>query len=418
MGPLTELEYFLKPEKLTEVKRIFKPAKRVNKCVVALREVVLHAREIEKTGKEVLKLNIGDPNKFDFDTPSHIRKALRDAVENQYNFYAPAEGLPEFKEAVARREKKINNVEIDPEKIVATSGVSEGIIFVASALLNPGEEILVPGPTYSPYEAFTRYMDGNPIPYSCDEENAWQPEIDDLRKKITEKTKALLIINPNNPTGALYDKKTMKKMIDIAGEYNLLVLSDEIYDLIVYEEQRTSTASLSKDVPVLGLNGFSKVYLAPGWRMAYIYLHDPPDLMGEIWEGILKVARARLSACTPLQKACVTACDGPHDFVQEMLSKLRKRRDYTTKRLNEIEGISCVEPRGAFYAFPHIHDLKGAKTDKEFVLKILKEKQVLFVHGSGFGKKYGKNHFRTVFLPPIEILEEAFNRLEEFMQSR
>ncbi len=402
---------------MTELKHVFKPAKRLNNCIIALREVVIHAREIEKLGKEVLKLNIGDPNKFDFETPSHIRKALREAVENRYNFYAPAEGLSEFKEAIAHREKRINNVEIDPEKVVATTGVSEGIIFVASTLLNPGEEILVPGPTYSPYEAFTRYMGGIPVSYSCDEENEWQPEIDDLRKKISEKTKALLIINPNNPTGAVYNHKTIKEMIDIAGEYDLLVLNDTIYDLLVYEGQSISAASLSKDVPILGLNGFSKVYLAPGWRMGYVYLHDPLDVAREVWEGILRIARLRLSACTPIQKACVAACDGPHGFVQEMVSKLRKRRDYTTKRLNEIEEISCVEPKGALYAFPRIHDLKGAKTDKEFVLKVLEEKQVLFVHGSGFGKEHGKDHFRTVFLPPIETLEEAFNRLEDFMKS-
>ncbi len=402
---------------MTELKHVFKPTERAKKCVIALREVVLYAREVEKTGKDVLRLNIGDPNKFDFDTPPHIREALREAVESRYNFYAPAEGLPEFREAVARREKRVNNVEISPEKVAATTGVSGGAFFVASALISPGEELLVPGPTYSIYEAFTKYMDGIPVPYCCDEENGWQPDIDDLRKKISEKTKAIAIINPNNPTGAVYEEKTIKEMIEIAGEYNLLVLNDTIYDLIVYEGKNVSAATLSKDVPVIGLSGFSKVYLATGWRMAYVYLYDPLDVAGEVWEGVLRVASTRLSACTPIQKACVTACDGPHDFVQELVEKLRKRRDYTTKRLNEIEGISCVKPKGALYAFPRIHDMKGAKNDKEFVIKVLKEKQVLFVHGSGFGEEYGKDHFRTVFLPPLETLEEAFNRLEDFMKS-
>lgn len=238
-----------------------------------------------------------------------------------------------------------------------------------------------------------------------------------MRRKVSSKTRAIVIINPNNPCGALYEKKTIKQIIDLAGEHNLPIVSDEIYDQIVYERKFTSTAHLASDVPIVGLNGFSKAYLMTGWRLGYVYFHDTSDELEELKQCIEKEARIRLCVNTPVQKAGIAALDGPQRHIKEMVDKLKRRRDYTWKRLNEIEGISCAKPEGAFYVFPKIHAVGSRwKTDIEFSLELLKETGVLLVHGSGFDPNYGAAHVRGVFLPPIETLEQALNGLESFMK--
>jgi aspartate/methionine/tyrosine aminotransferase len=228
-----------------------------------------------------------------------------------------------------------------------------------------------------------------------------------------------VIINPNNPTGALYRRKVVKQILDIAGEHDLLVLSDEIYDQIRYVEEYESTANLAKDLPVVGLNGFSKVYLMTGWRLGYIYFHEQNGELQELKESIEKEQRIRICANTPVQVAGVAALKGPQDHVKDLVARLRIRRDYAWKRLNEIKGISCAKPEGAFYVFPKIHDVGARwKTDMEFAIELLKETGVLLVHGSGFDPAYGARHVRMVFLPPIETLEQAFNAIERFMKKK
>ncbi len=395
---------------------MFRATERVRTIEYAIRDVIVSAKRLEKKGKKIIYLNIGDPVKFDFDTPSHIKQALTKAVEEGANWYAPSEGLPELKEAICEKEKKVNEVEIQPEDVVVTQGISEGIQMVMAATVENGNQVLVPGPTYPPYISFVKFFGGTPVAYETLEDDGWQPNVDDIRAKITPKTRAIVVINPNNPCGALYKEKTVKDILDLAGEHNLLLVSDEIYDRIIYAEKFASTSHITKDVPVIGLNGFSKTYLMTGWRLGYIYFHDSNGRLTELKECVEKETRVRLSANAPVQKAGVAALRGPQDHIHQMMVKLRKRRDYAWKRLNEIDGISCTKPEGAFYVFPKVEAVGSEwKTDAEFVYDFLKETGVLFVHGSGFEPIYGYGHFRSVILPPIETLEAAFNLLEHFM---
>ncbi len=395
-----------------------KVTERVSTIEYAIRDVLVHAKQLAKTGKKIYYLNIGDPVAFDFQTPPHIKQALAKAVEENVNFYSTSEGLPELREAIAQKEKRINRVDISTEDIIVTEGISEGIQMVMAALIDAGDEILLPGPTYPPYISYAKFFGGKPVTYETVEENGWQPNVDDLRKKITEKTRGIVVINPNNPCGALYEEKVVKEIIDIAGEHGLPLLSDEIYDQIVFEKKLVSTAYLAKDVPVIGLNGFSKAYLMTGWRLGYVYFCSKNNELQEVKQGIEKEARIRLCANTPVQKAGVAALNGPQDHVKETVRKLKERRDYAWKRLNEIEGLSCAKPEAAFYVFPKIHAVGSRwKTDMEFALQLLKETGVLFVHGSGFDPVYGAGHVRGVILPPIETLRQALDAIEGFMKN-
>ncbi|MEM4257553.1 MAG: aminotransferase class I/II-fold pyridoxal phosphate-dependent enzyme [Candidatus Thermoplasmatota archaeon] len=398
---------------------MIRASKRSHSVSYAIRDVLLPAKELEKKGIQVLKLNIGDPNAYDFDTPQYIKDALIQAVEENFNGYAPSEGYVELRQAICDREKKRNNVTYSLDDICVTTGVTEGLQILLNASLDPNDELLIPGPTYPQYTLITRVNDAIPIPYRCIEEEGWQPDVDHIRKKISNRAKGIVLINPNNPTGALYSKKVIKEIIDIAGEFQVPVISDEIYDDMVFDGKQCATASLAKDVPVITFNGFSKVYLMPGWRMGYVLFHHSGEL-DEIQDAFMRIARSRLCASSICQRACITALKGPQDHIDETNRKLRERRDYAYKRLNEIPGLSTAKPAGAFYIFPKIEAMRSGlwNDDKEFVLDVLREAHVLVVHGSGFCSVFGKGHFRAVILPPLEMLEKAFDQLERFMKMR
>jgi tyrosine/nicotianamine family aminotransferase len=398
---------------------VIEPTKRVRTIEYAIRDVIPYAKQVAKTGKKIYYLNIGDPNAFDFDTPPHIKEALVKAVESggKANAYSPSEGLPELREAISQKEKRVNNVAISPEDVIVTSGISEGIQMVMAALISPGDEILLPGPTYPPYISYARFFDGKPVTYKTNEENGWQPDIDDLRKKISKKTRAITIINPNNPCGALYESKVIKEILNLAGEHDITVLSDEIYDQIVFDKKFVSTAHLAKDIPVVGLNGFSKAYLMTGWRLGYLYFHNQQGRLKDLKDCVEKEARIRLCANTPVQKAGTEALNGPQDHLKTTVEKIKQRSNFAWKRLNEIDGISCAKPEAAFYVFPRIHGVGSKwKTDMDFTLSLLRETGVLFVHGSGFDPVYGAGHVRGVVLPPLDTLEKALNEIEGFMK--
>jgi aspartate/methionine/tyrosine aminotransferase len=396
-----------------------KPTERVQTIEYAIRDVIPYAKQVAKTGKKIYYLNIGDPNAFDFDTPPHIKQALIKAVEEGANLYSPSEGLLELREAISQKEKRVNGVNVSAEDVIVTQGISEGIMMVMAALIDSGGEILLPGPTYPPYISYARFFGGKPITYETVEEDGWQPNIDDLRKKVSSKTCAIVIINPNNPCGALYEDKVIKEIVDLAGENEVPILSDEIYDQLVFEKKFVSTAHVAGDVPVIGLNGFSKAYLMTGWRLGYLYFHSRRGELQEMRDCIEKEARIRLCANTPVQKAGVAALNGPQDHIKATVEKLRQRSHYAWERLNGIEGISCARPEAAFYAFPKIHGVGSKwKTDFQFVLDLLKETGVLFVHGSGFDPVYGAGHVRGVVLPPIEKLEKALDEMEGFMEKQ
>jgi len=385
----------------------------------AIRDVIVHTQELIKHGKKNYYLNIGDPAAFDFKTPQHVKDALCKAIEDDDNYYSPSEGRVELREAIANKEKRINGIDITADNVLVTEGISEGIQMILAALVESGDEILFPGPTYPPYISYTKFFDGKPVAYETIEKEGWIPNIDDLRSKISDKTRAIVITNPNNPTGSVYSQKMLQEMIDIAGEYDLPILSDEIYDQLTYDKEFISTAYLSKDVPIVGLNGFSKVYQMTGWRLGYMYFKGEGKQIDELKLAVEKECRIRICANTPVQIAATAALNGRQDFVKDIVEKLKQRRDFSYKRLNEIEGISTSKPEGAFYIFPKIHDVGTRwKSDMEFVVDLLKATGVLIVNGSGFDPVYGKGHARIVFLPPIEELEEAYNGLEQFMKRK
>ncbi len=390
---------------------------RVKGVEYAIREIAAVAHEVAKSGKKVYHLNIGDPVAYDFPTPEFISEALFKASREGKNNYVNSLGVIELREEISRILNEKQNLKIGIDDILVTSGVTEGIYFIIAGLIENGKELLIPGPSYPLYINYAKFFDGKPVEYALNEDDDWEPDIEDLRKKITNKTQAILICTPNNPTGVMYGEKKIKEIIDLAGEYDLPILSDEIYDQITYDKPYVCPASLTKDVPIIGLNGFSKTHLVTGWRLGYLYYHDPENKLDELKNGIAKMARARLSANSVAQFAAVDILKTSSNHTVEMVQKLKERRDYSYNRLRKIEGISCVKPNGAFYLFPKL-DLKELgkwKDDKELVVDLLKETGVCTVYGSGFGD-YGKGHLRITFLPKVEILEKVYNLIEEHLK--
>lgn len=383
----------------------------------AIRDVMVKAEELRRKGKKILSLNIGDPVKYGFDTPPHIRHALEKAAEEGMNYYSPSEGLKELREAIVEKEKHVNGAHIDPDHVVVTNGISEAILFLMAAIVDPGDEVLMPGPCYSPYLAYAKFFEGKAVTYRTIEDRGWAPDLNDMENKINERTKLIVVINPNNPCGSVYSKNELSRIIEVAAAHDLTVAADEIYDRIIYDNTFTSVASVAKDVPLIGLNGFSKAYLMTGWRLGYLYIQDVEGRLASVWDGIQRLSRIRLCASTPVQVAGVEALRGPQDHIQQMVSRLKQRRDYSWKRVNEIPGLLAAKPQGAFYLFPKIGALgKTWKTDEEFVTDLLNETGVLVVHGSGFDPLYGRDHFRAVFLPEEVLLDQAFKAIEEFMK--
>lgn len=385
----------------------------------AIHDIVVTAKRYEKTkGQTALYLNIGDPIKYDWKTPEFMISAFHKALRDGANYYAPSEGLDDLKHAAAEKEKRVNGIDIDPSRVLATSGVSEAIEFLAGALVSNDSEFLIPGPAYPPYRAYMSYFGGTPVTYRTIEEENWSPDVDDLRSKINEKTAGILVISPNNPVGTVYDHKVLKEIANIAGEYNLPLISDEIYDQLTFDKDHTPMVKAAGDVPVVGFNGVSKVYLAPGWRVGYVYFHDNDGELEPLRNAMVRQARMRISINAPAQLATAAALRSDGSHLKEVMRRLRERRNLIVARLNSIDSISTTTPDAAFYVMPKIDLRNRWKNDTEFVLDILNETGVVFVPGSGFCPKYGASHFRSVYLPPPETITEAMDRLEKFMEKR
>lgn len=387
-----------------------KISNRISNVEYAIRDITLHARQYEKAGKKIIYLNIGDPVKYDFPTPDHIKRALLDAVSSNFNYYADSEGILELREAIVNKESQ-KGLSVNVEDVLVTNGISEGLDMVAASIVEPNSEILMPGPYYPPYASYVKFYGGKPIEFKLTEDGA--PDLDDIKSKITPKARALCIINPNNPTGEVFNSKNLKELIDVAAEHDMYILCDEIYDKLIFDREFTGIGKVAKDAPVILLNGFSKVYLMTGWRCGYICMNSDCQKLENIRNNIPKLARVRIATNLPVQKAAVAALQGPQEYIAETVTKLKKRRDLVVKRLNEIDGISCKLPNGAFYTFPKIlHN--HWKDDKDFVLSLLNKTGILTVHGSGFGE-LGRGHFRIVYLPKEQVLEEAMDKLSDFV---
>ncbi len=388
-----------------------KVSKKVVGVEYAIRDIVLAARKVEQTGMKVDYLNIGDPVQFGFQPPDNVKQALIDAIKNGENYYSTSEGLLELREEIAKKENA-KGLSITADDILITNGVSEGLDMVISSIVEEGDEVLLPGPYYPPYASYVRLHGGIPVEFAVDLNNS-TPDFDDIKSKITSKTVAICLISPNNPTGVVFNENALKKLVDIANENNLYIICDEIYDQIIFDDKFVGIGKVAGDSPIIILNGFSKVHLMSGWRIGYIAFNQSPQLEA-LREHLPKLARVRIATSLPVQHAALESLRGSQNYIHDFVSEMKKHRDLVVKRLNEMPGLSCSNPKGAFYAFPKIENNRFG-SDKEFVTKLLESKGVLTVHGSGFGEQYGSGHFRLVYLPSIEILNSAMNKIEEFV---
>ena len=389
-------------------------AKRLDNVRYAIRDLAGFADEVTKSGHKVLPLTVGDPNIFDFETPSHVVDAVVKAMRDNKNGYAPSPGIPEALQAIRDEAQRKGLTSI--QDVFITSGASEAVDVALTALVNPGEVILTPKPDYPLYSAVLCKLGIDLKTYELNEEDGWQPDLIDIHYKITPRTRGIVLINPNNPTGSMCTRRMLEQVAELARKHNLVIFADEIYDkLILDNEPHISMAAVAPDVPVVTFGGLSKNYLAPGWRLGWGIVSGDAAAVKPYVEGIHRLLRARLCANHPEQYGVKAALEGPQDHLIEVNNKLRSRRDLTVKTLNAIPRISCVPPRGAFYAFPRI-DIP--EPDDVFVKELLLTKHVLVVHGSGFGQKQGTKHFRIVFLPDEATLTRAYQAIGEFMKER
>jgi alanine-synthesizing transaminase len=389
-------------------------AQRLENVRYAIRDLACLADEVAKKGHKILPLNIGDPLNFDFQTPAHLIEAVYKAMKDGKNGYAPSPGIKEALDAIrAEAERKgITSV----QDVFVTSGVSETVDICLSALLNPGDNLLTPSPDYPLYSAVLAKLGIELNTYSLNEDDGWQPDLIDVHKKIGPRTRGIVLINPNNPTGAVCSRRMLEAIAELARRNNLIIFADEIYDkLILDDDPHISLASVAPDVPIVTFGGLSKNYLAPGWRIGWGMVSGDAAAVKPYVEGIGRLLRSRLCANHPEQYAIKAALEGPQDHLKEVAGKLRARRDLTMKWCGSTPRVSCVSPKGAFYAFPRLDIPEG---DDVFVKELLVQKYVLVVNGSGFGQKKGTKHFRIVFLPDEQTLMTAYAGIASFMKAR
>jgi len=400
------------------VKPILKSQKLDNVCYDIRGPVLELAQRMEEEGHKIIKLNIGNVGVFGFDPPEEIQL---DMIRNLSNAsaYSDSKGIFAARKAIMQycQEKGIQGVALDD--VYTGNGVSELIVLSMNALLNDGDEVLVPAPDYPLWTAAVSLSSGTPVHYLCDESKEWAPDLADLRKKITPRTKAIVVINPNNPTGAIYSKEVLLEITQIAREHGLILFADEIYDKMLYDaEKHVSLASISTDVVVITFNGLSKNYRSCGYRAGWMIVSGDKEMVRDYIEGLNMLASMRLCANVPGQYAIQTALGG-YQSINDLVGeggRLAKQRDLAWKLITEIPGVSCVKPKSALYLFPKLDpEMYPIEDDQQFVADLLREEKVLLVQGSGFN--WGKpDHFRVVFLPHEDVLKEAITRLARFLE--
>ncbi|MGV1016584.1 MAG: pyridoxal phosphate-dependent aminotransferase [Fluviibacter phosphoraccumulans] len=399
------------------MKPITKSSKLANVCYDIRGPVLAAAKKMEEEGHRVIKLNIGNPLPFGFEAPEEIVvdviRNMRDAsgYTDSLGLFAPRKSIMHY-----CQEKGIQGVTV--EDIFLGNGVSELIVMAMQGLLNNGDQVLVPMPDYPLWTAAVSLSGGLPVHYLCDEANEWYPDLKDIRSKVTSNTKAIVVINPNNPTGALYPKEILEGILEIAREHGLIVFADEIYDKVLFDgNKHISLASLADDVLCITMNGLSKNYRACGYRAGWMVVSGDKRHAKDYIEGLNMLASMRLCANVPGQMAIQTALGG-YQSINDLIGpngRLTRQRDLAWKMLTEIPGVTCVKPKGALYLFPKLDPkMYPIKDDEQFMLELLKEEKVLLVQGSGFNWPH-PDHFRVVFLPHENDLAEAIGRVARFL---
>lgn len=404
-GFAADEQFFVKSAKLSSV------------CYDIRGPVLAEAKRLEEEGFKVLKLNIGNPAPFGFDAPDEL---IHDVILNLRSAqgYCDSKGLFQARKAVMQDCQKKLIPDVDIEDVYMGNGVSELIVMAMQGLLNNGDEMLVPAPDYPLWTAAVNLSGGRAVHYRCDEQSEWIPDLDDLESKISARTKGIVIINPNNPTGAVYPLELLQKIHDLAANRKLIVFADEIYDRIVYDDTPfTPMASISDDIFCVTFNGISKAYRAAGFRCGWMVLSGRKAPAADYREGIDILSNMRLCSNVPAQFA-VQAALGGYQSINDLIlptGRLGMQRDLAYRLLNDIPGVSCVKPKGALYMFPRLdREAFSIRDDQKFVLDLLLEKKLLLVQGTGFNWP-DPDHFRVVFLPDVEILSDAIGRLADFL---
>lgn len=397
--------------------RTFKKSSKLDNVLYDVRgPVVDEAARMEEDGTQILKLNIGNPAPFGFRTPDEVIYDMRKQL-TECEGYSNAQGLFSARKAIMQYAQLKNIPNVSVEDIYTGNGVSELINLCMSALLNDGDEILIPSPDYPLWTACATLAGGNVVHYICDEESEWYPDIEDIKKKITDRTKAIVIINPNNPTGALYPKEVLQQIVDVARQHQLIIFSDEIYDRLVMDDaEHISIASMAPDLFCITFSGLSKSHMIAGFRIGWMVLSGNKRIAKDYIEGLKMLSNMRLCSNVPAQSIVQTALGG-HQSVRGYISpggRVREQRDYIYKAISDIPGLSAVKPKAGFYIFPKMDAKKfNITNDEQFALDLLRDKKILLIHGGGFNWAT-PDHFRIVYLPRIEVLREAMEKMKDF----
>ena len=383
----------------------------------AIRDVVVPATVLESQGHDILKLNIGDPIAYPgLPTPDHMVDAYANAVREGRNGYSPSYGIPALRDAIAADERE-KGWPATSDDIYVCHGVTEALQILFAGVLEEGDVVLAPGPHYPPYMAYPQMYGAHTTEYRLDPNDGWRIDLADLESKMNDSVRFVVLINPNNPTGNVATPEEVDAVLRIVEDWpQCMVIADEIYDGLDFTGHHVSVASRSDRVPVVTLNGVSKVYFAPGWRIGWFGLHDPQNRLGSVREALERLLRSRLCASTPAQQGYLAGLTGDRSWMGPYAERVKLQRQRCLDRIEGIEGMEVEAPGGAFYMFVRLTDPAWVANDKQFVLDLLHEEHVLLVHGSGFSPERGRGHVRLVYLADVEVLDEAFDRIERFLK--
>ena len=388
------------------------PASRMRSVTYSIRRVVAEARKAEAAGKSIHYMNTGDPVHAGFRPPAHLVEAVQKALRDGEHGYGPSVGIGEAREAVAA-ENTSRGWHAAADRVILTSGSSEGIDFVLTALADPGDEVLVPLPTYPLYTAILHKIGAREVYYRTHPKNGWHPDPDEVRSLITPRTRAIVVNDPNNPTGASYPQSIRRALVDIADRHNLPMIADEIYQDVAFAGPVAPIGTLDPDAPVISLSGLSKGYQAPGWRTGWLVVGGG-ERLNDVLGAITKLAEGRLCSTVPMQRAIVAALAGDRSHQQRFRDALKERAELVFRRANAIPRMTSTRPAAAFYAMPRL-ELPAGKTDADFIVDLVHATGVLCVHGSGFGMDPADGYFRMVTLSPPDRLNDVWDLIAEFV---